>query len=104
MEVDIAVAEVGASLDDDRLYRVSFDGTVTESTPVIVIGGGAEQLQQRLSSEWDSQRPLDDAIIAIQSAWTDASGEMAWETAVLDRDRAAAGGRSFQRRGHHGSH
>lgn len=104
LEVDIAVAEVGASLDDDRLYRVSFDGTVTESTPVIVIGGGAEQLQQRLSSEWDSQRPLDDAITAIQSAWTDASGEMAWETAVLDRDRAAAGGRSFQRRGHHGSH
>lgn len=101
LEVDIAVAEVGTRIDDDRLYRVSFDGTVTESSPVLVIGGGAEPLQQQLTTDWDSARPLDDAIAVVQSSLTESTDVTAWEIAVLDRHRAAAGGRCFRRRAHH---
>lgn len=98
LEVDVAVAEVGAVLAEDRLYRVAFDGTVTESSPLIAIGGGAEQLQQHLTPSWDPQRPADDAIAVIQRELVEEPDTTAWEVAVLDRERAAAGGRSFRRR------
>lgn len=98
LEVEIAVAEVGAVLDDDRLYRVSFDGTVTESTPIIVIGGGADHVQQRLADSWEATLPADDAIAAVQSALVEAPQDVTWEIAVLDRSRAADGERGFRRR------
>ena len=40
-EVEIVVAEVGASPSDDQIYRITFDGSVTDEPGFVAFGGQA---------------------------------------------------------------
>ena len=42
-EVELCVAEVGASADDDQIYRLSYDGTIADETDFLVMGGPGAQ-------------------------------------------------------------
>jgi proteasome alpha subunit len=44
LEVEIVVAEVGESADTDQIYRITFDGTVTDEHHYLVMGGQADQV------------------------------------------------------------
>src|ERR1700678_4298502 len=44
LEVEIVVAEVGDTAADDQIYRITFDGTVTDEHNYLVMGGQVDQV------------------------------------------------------------
>ena len=42
LEVEMAIAEVGDTAADDQIYRITFDGTITEEHHYLVMGGQAD--------------------------------------------------------------
>ena len=53
MEVEILVAEVGVTPDQDSLYQVSFDGTMVDEDRYAVLGGEAEAITERMEAAYD---------------------------------------------------
>src|ERR1700759_30901 len=47
-EVELCVAEVGATAADDQMYRLSYDGTIVDEPGFLVMGGQAESLTTNL--------------------------------------------------------
>ena len=101
-EVELTVAEVGTTKDDDQLYRLTFDGMVQEEHGFIVMGGTAEPIAGVLKTDHAPDAPLDDAVrTAIRALATSADGSEPRdiettniEAAVLDRTRPR---RAFKR-------
>ncbi|MGI9034292.1 MAG: proteasome subunit alpha [Acidimicrobiales bacterium] len=94
MEVEILVAEVGAAADDDRLFRIRYDGFVVDEEGSAVLGGDAEAIAERLrpalEDTLDLGATLNAAVAALAGAdRTLAAGDL--EAAVLGRttDRRA---------------
>ncbi|MBK5248376.1 MAG: proteasome subunit alpha [Actinomycetales bacterium] len=104
LEVEIAVAEVGASQDTDQIYRLSYDGSVSDERGFVVMGGEAERLGGIVREQWRVGLTLAEvmtiAVGALGSANPDNGASdrtLAPETleaAVLDRDRER---RAFRR-------
>jgi proteasome alpha subunit len=98
LEVEILVAEVGASTEDDRLYHILFDGTVVDETTYIALGGEADAVSQRLGNAFDEERQtfpsaLVGSVRALAGPDRTLRGDDL-EVAVLDRD---VEGRAFRR-------
>ncbi|HEV7203670.1 MAG TPA: proteasome subunit alpha [Jatrophihabitans sp.] len=102
-EVEICVAEVGATADLDQLYRLSYDGTIVAEPDFLVMGGQAESLTAEMKSRFTSRPPLDEALAMAVGALGTAGGPNGspravpanqLEVAVLDRTRAQ---RKFRR-------
>jgi proteasome alpha subunit len=91
MEVEILVAEVGASTSDgsgDQLYHILYDGTVFDEDRFTVLGGEAEAIQSRMDSSFAAGWALADALKAATKALAGAErtlGTGDLEVAVLDR-------------------
>ena len=68
LEVEILVAEVGADRGGDRLFHISFDGTVMDEDGIAVLGGDAEQVAARLASSPPSDGSMKAALRAAVSA------------------------------------
>jgi len=101
LEVEIAVAEVGMRQPEDQIYRLSYDGSVTDENGYVVMGGAADALAEHLSEQWRSGLDLEAAAkLAIGTLGRSESGERRKipveriEAAVLDRARAR---RAFRR-------
>jgi len=104
LEVEVIVAEVGdsslAGHEKNAIYRVQFDGSISDHEGYCVIGGAAEELNNMLRSEYQPGLSLGDALHlgrrALQRA-TDGQPEVTpdnLEVCVLDRNRV---GRKFHR-------
>lgn len=52
LEVELVVAEVGATPATDQIYRLSYDGSVADEHGHVVMGGQAEQLGARVGEAW----------------------------------------------------
>jgi len=61
-EVEITVAEVGSTADDDQLYRLTYDGSVAEEHGFVVMGGQAEQVVTALADDHRGDLPLEEAL------------------------------------------
>src|ERR1700750_394633 len=61
-EVEICVAEVGASADEDQLYRLSYDGTIVDETRFLAMGGKAEALPSELRGTFEAGQTLTGAL------------------------------------------
>jgi len=104
LEVEIVVAEVGddklAGHEQNAIYRVQFDGTISDHRGFCVIGGTVEQLQSYLQTNYKEGLPLGEALrlgkTALERAVNgDAKiGAQALEVCVLERQRP---GRKFRR-------
>jgi proteasome alpha subunit len=102
-EVEICVAQVGASPDQDELYRLTYDGSVQVEPGVVAMGGQAEAISGGLRQKHRPDVGLEDALrLAVQSLGS-VGGEGGvprtltadqLEVAVLDRTRR---GRAFRR-------
>jgi proteasome alpha subunit len=97
LEVEILVAEVGLTPDDNQLFHILYDGSVVDEDRAVVIGGEADAISGRLESRfedgWDLPTVLQAAVAAL--AGPDRQlGAAELEVAVLARTN---GRRAFRR-------
>ena len=69
-EVEIVVAEVGARPDDDQIYRISWDGSVSDEPGFVAFGGQAEQVSAALKEAFSDNMSLTEALGAALTALT----------------------------------
>ncbi|HEV7962956.1 MAG TPA: proteasome subunit alpha [Actinoplanes sp.] len=102
-EVEICVAQVGASADADELYRITYDGSVMDEPGFMAMGGQAEGISNVLKERHDVAADLAAALALAVEALSSVGGENGakrelgasqLEVAVLDRQRK---GRAFRR-------
>ena len=116
-EVEIVVAEVGTTPDTDQIYRITFDGSVSDEPGFVAFGGQADQvaaeLKERFSDGMSLAEALGTALAALaapspgstssssSSSSSSGNGQSAneltadkLEVAILDRARAH---RTFRR-------
>jgi proteasome alpha subunit len=62
-EVEILLAQVGATHEADELYHITYDGTVMDEQGSTVLGGQAEQIATAMESRYE---PGIDAAAAIR--------------------------------------
>ncbi|MER7457837.1 proteasome subunit alpha [Micromonospora sp. NPDC126480] len=102
-EVEICVAQVGATPGDDELYRLTYDGSVNDEPGRMAMGGQAEAITGVLKSDHRADMSLGDAVKVAVKALSSVGGEGGaartiaadqLEVAILDRTRV---GRTFRR-------
>jgi len=112
-EVELCVAEVGQDPEADQLYRITYDGTISDEPRFLVMGGQTEPISAKLKDTYEPEMELADAVAvavrglqsATPSGGTATSGTNgggadkvlgvdALEVAVLDRKRPR---RAFRR-------
>jgi proteasome alpha subunit len=102
-EVEICVAQVGASADEDELYRITYDGSVMDEPGFMAMGGQAEAISNVLRERHDTSADLTVSLALAAEALGSVGGENGTprkltakqlEVAVLDRRRK---GRTFRR-------
>ncbi|HEX7659822.1 MAG TPA: proteasome subunit alpha [Pseudonocardiaceae bacterium] len=98
-EVEICVAEVGATPGEDQLFRLTYDGSIGDEPQYVVMGGQADTISNTLKSTYkdglDLKQALGVAVRALSTAGTSGNGSATptlldmdrLEVAVLDRDR-----------------
>jgi proteasome alpha subunit len=102
-EVEICVAEVGTTPDDDELYRLTYDGSVNDEPGCMAMGGQTDGITGVLRANHRRDMSLREAMkLAVQAlgsvggeggaARTIAANQL--EVAILDRRRV---GRTFRR-------
>jgi proteasome alpha subunit len=93
--VEIVVAEVGAQPADDQIYRITFDGSVTDEPGFVAFGGQADQVSAALKERYSDDMSLSEAFAAALAALSaPGNGEQRTEfaaaqleVAILDRVR-----------------
>jgi proteasome alpha subunit len=102
-EVEICVAEVGRTAEQDELYRITYDGSVQDEPGVVVMGGQAESMAPGLRTAHRAEATLGEALHLAVKALGSVGGEGGQprtlgagqlEVAILDRRRP---GRTFRR-------
>ncbi|MBC8093625.1 MAG: proteasome subunit alpha [Pseudonocardia sp.] len=109
-EVELCVAGVGATPESDQLYRVTYDGSISDEPQFVVMGGTTDPISAKLKETYRSGLDLPEAIaLALEALQTSTAagngptgtptaapvlGVSALEVAVLDRGRPR---RSFRR-------
>ncbi|XAS62588.1 proteasome subunit alpha [Micrococcaceae bacterium Sec5.8] len=103
-EVELAVAEVGISPDEDHLYRLTFDGSIADEKGFIVMGGQADKVSEAVAAGWQGELDFAGAIrLALAGLVADKEADTlpasAVEVAVLDRGSESNRGtrRAFRR-------
>ncbi|MET0728907.1 MAG: proteasome subunit alpha [Acidimicrobiales bacterium] len=97
MEVEILVAEIGLTSEDDQVFHILYDGSVVDEDRFSVIGGDAESLGSRLEAAFSPGMDLAGALNAAVSALSGPERSLAaadLEVAVLSRGN---GRRAFRR-------
>jgi proteasome alpha subunit len=101
-EVELCVAEVGATAAEDQIYRLSYDGTIVDEPGFLVMGGQAESLMTEVRQNYRPGLSLAEALaVAVDALGSGGANgtprtlpASQLEVAVLDRNRAI---RKFKR-------
>ncbi|HEX4396536.1 MAG TPA: proteasome subunit alpha [Trebonia sp.] len=67
-EVEIVVAEVGVTPDNDQIYRITFDGSVSDEPGFVAFGGQADQVAAALKERFHDGMTLTEALGAALEA------------------------------------
>lgn len=106
LEVELVVAQVGATSELDQIYRLSYDGSVGDEHGYVVMGGQADQLGEAMSEGWRPGMPLAEVLTLVRTVLATPIGSAKaddeprqipathLEVAVLDRTRPR---RAFRR-------
>jgi proteasome alpha subunit len=102
-EVEICVAEVGATPADDELYRLTYDGSVSDEPGYVAMGGHSDSITSVLKQGHRDDATVAEALALAMKALRSVGGEGGaprelpagqLEIAVLDRRRPS---RAFRR-------
>jgi proteasome alpha subunit len=107
-ELELCLAGVGATADDDELYRITYDGSITDEPQFVVMGGTTDPISAKLKDTYEAGLDLSAALtIAVEGLEAGPApgggngasaarvlGVSALEVAVLDRARPR---RTFRR-------
>ncbi|CAA9361505.1 MAG: Proteasome subunit alpha, bacterial [uncultured Nocardioidaceae bacterium] len=100
-EVEIFVAEVGEVVEDDQIYRLTYDGQIVDEHGFAVMGGSADTVTGHLKEHYTADMSLRDAVRAAVEGLehSESSPRVVspedLEVAVLDRSRSQQ--RKFKR-------
>lgn len=95
-EVELAVGEVGADAASDRIFRVTYDGSVFDEPNFAVMGGQTEALVELLAFAFDPDADQEAAVrLAANALRATSAPDAPLEVALLDRTRP--GRRAFAR-------
>ena len=100
-EVEIFVAEVGDTAEDDQIYRLTYDGQVADEHGFAAMGGTTDKATAYLEEHYRPGASLSDAIRLAVEALGQSEGDKReipssnLEVAVLDRTRVQQ--RKFKR-------
>jgi proteasome alpha subunit len=93
-EVEIVVAEVGKTVADDEIYRITFEGSVADEHDFVVVGGQADNVAAVLKERYSATMSLTEAMrlaIASLAGQGDGNSEPVTsgllEVALLERSR-----------------
>jgi proteasome alpha subunit len=94
-EVELIVAEVGSTSDDDQIYRLTPDGSVVDEHNSVVVGGNADSIGHYLGQRHRTGLSLSEAVkLAVEALARDPNGGTPraitpdqLEVAVVDRTR-----------------
>jgi proteasome alpha subunit len=95
-EVEIVVAEVGLKPDGDQIYRISWDGSVSDEPGFVAFGGQADQVTTALKERFSDGMSLTEALgaaLAALAAPAAASGSSAASNGAARADRRQPGSR-----------
>ncbi len=101
LEVEILVAEIGAGVADDQIYRLTYDGSIADVRGYAVMGGAADTVAEYIGEHYTEGISLSGALrLAVDALGHDGtevreltSDQL--EVAVLDRTRTQV--RKFKR-------
>jgi proteasome alpha subunit len=104
LEVEVVVAEVGdptlAGHEENAIYRIQFDGSVSDHQGFCIIGGSADELTSVMQSQYKSGLPLGECLkLGAKALERAADGQPTvppenLEVCVLEKARE---GRKFRR-------
>ncbi|MGV1036295.1 MAG: proteasome subunit alpha [Candidatus Nanopelagicales bacterium] len=96
-EVELVVAQVGDTVAEDQLYRLTFDGSVADEHGFVAMGGSAEMISEQLKDTWHEGMTLAQAAKVAVTELSKAGipsgapprelGPNELEVAILDRGR-----------------
>jgi proteasome alpha subunit len=92
-EVELFVAEIGDSAEDDQIYRLTYDGQVADVHNYAVMGGAADVVAGYLEERYQPGASLEDALaLAVGALGHTEDGDRVipdedLEVAMLDRTR-----------------
>jgi proteasome alpha subunit len=100
-EVELCVAEVGATAETDQLYRLTYDGSIVDEPSYLVMGGQTEPISTKMKETYEEDMSLEAAlafaVTALSAGVTSGNGDNGigkLEVAVLERSRPK---RAFRR-------
>ncbi|NEA30821.1 proteasome subunit alpha [Streptomyces sp. SID13031] len=101
LEVEILVAEVGATAAEDTIYRLTYDGSIADVRGYAVMGGPAEQVAEYVGEHYSEGISLAGALrLAVDALGHEGTDVRQLEpdqieVAILDRSRTQV--RKFKR-------
>lgn len=67
-EVELCVAEVGDTPERDKLFRITYDGSISDEPRFVVMGGTTEPISAALRSSYEPDLEMRDALrIALEA-------------------------------------
>lgn len=86
-EVEVLIVEVGVSVNEDRLFRVTYDGTLYDTSGYTAIGGKSDLLSEKLGESYRENLTLDESLRIAADAFRTVEDRRidGWEGALLDR-------------------
>ncbi|NLE98841.1 MAG: proteasome subunit alpha [Propionibacterium sp.] len=96
-EVELIVGELGDDVGSDVLYRISYDGVITDERSFSVVGGDAERTAKAIGEGYAPDISLAAAVRLAAASLTPDGALQAHQLEVALLDRAARNRRTFVR-------